>query len=288
MEYFHPHVSVCIPTYNSEEFIGEAIESVLRQTMADFELIVIDDGSTDHTLAKASAYGDDPRIRVFSNETNMGMEGNWNRVLSEAGGRYIKVLCDDDRLHPECLERQAAVLDDPAHEGIALVCSDRRIIDSKGRTILTRGFPGKRGRVNGREAVRRCIRAGTNLIGEPSAVLFRAEIINKIGKFDGTIPYMIDLDYWFRALLHGDLYVIGSVLCDFRVSSESTSVQTVNSQFGDVRKFIDKYIGHPAITGVSSVDRKIGLLNAFKACSLRHVLYRLLLHTASCRQRFGN
>ena len=104
-----PLVSVCIPVYNCERYIGEAIQSVLDQTLADFELIVCDDCSTDGTL-KAVEGCRDPRIRIFRNDANIGMWPNWNKAMSHARGKYIKLLCADDVIYSDCLQAQVDVL----------------------------------------------------------------------------------------------------------------------------------------------------------------------------------
>src|SRR5258708_29446213 len=107
-----PSVSVCIPCYNGELFIGRTIESVLQQTFTDFELVLVDDNSTDATVAVIEKFAD-PRIRLVRNPVNLGMGANSNRALSLGLGRYVKLLCEDDVLHPRCLERPVAVLEDP-------------------------------------------------------------------------------------------------------------------------------------------------------------------------------
>ena len=81
-----PRVSICIPTYKGERTLGAAIESVLAQTLTDFELVVIDDQSPDGTRELVAGFAD-VRIRYFRNETNLGPEGNWNRCLVEAEGK---------------------------------------------------------------------------------------------------------------------------------------------------------------------------------------------------------
>lgn len=99
-----PLVSVFIPTYRGEATIGAAIESVLTQTLSDFELVVIDDGSPDSTQAIVAQYHD-PRLRYVRNECNLGPQGNWNCCLAEARGKYFKLLPHDDLLYLECLAR---------------------------------------------------------------------------------------------------------------------------------------------------------------------------------------
>src|SRR5262249_6946444 len=102
-------VSVCIPTYNGAEFVAKAIESVLAQTFADFELLVLDDSSDDPTVDIVRSFAD-PRIRVCQNEERLGIPGNWNRCLSLAQGEYICLFHQDDIMLSENLERKVGVL----------------------------------------------------------------------------------------------------------------------------------------------------------------------------------
>jgi len=90
-------VSVCMPTYQGAAYVAAAVESVLAQTFANFELIVIDDCSQDETAAVVRGYRD-PRLRFAQNERNLGAQDNWNRCLHVARGRYFKILPQDDLL----------------------------------------------------------------------------------------------------------------------------------------------------------------------------------------------
>jgi glycosyltransferase involved in cell wall biosynthesis len=81
-------VSVCIPCYNGEKFIGSTVESILNQTLVDFEIIIVDDASSDRTVAVAQAYRD-KRIRLIRNPLNLGMGGNWNKAVSHSRGKYV-------------------------------------------------------------------------------------------------------------------------------------------------------------------------------------------------------
>ncbi|MDP3441090.1 MAG: glycosyltransferase family 2 protein [Azonexus sp.] len=199
-----PKVSVCIPTYRGGPTIGASIESVLAQSLRDFELLVIDDCSPDDTAAIVASFSDS-RIRYLRNEHNLGPAGNWNRCLKEARGQYFKLLPHDDLLHPQCLQRQVAILESDHNENFALVFSAREVLAPAGRVLMRRGFPGgEEGVINAREVILACTRRGTNLLGEPGAVLFRQSLADKIGLFDATNPYVIDLDYWFRLMVHGD------------------------------------------------------------------------------------
>src|SRR5438132_9057879 len=189
-----PAVSVCIPAYRGAAHIGEAIESVLAQSFADFELVVIDDASPDETAALVARYRD-PRIRLLRNERNAGVQANWNRCLELARGRYFKLLPQDDLIAPDCLAREVEVLDADRGEHLALVCCARCIIDGRSRTVMTRGYPGRaRGAIAARTVLRNCIRRGANLMGEPGGVLLRTALARRVGGFDASIGNVTDLD----------------------------------------------------------------------------------------------
>ena len=231
-------ISVCIPTYLGEATIGAAIESVLAQSLSDFELIVIDDGSPDGTRAIVERFTD-RRLVYLRNEHNLGPQGNWNRCLKVAQGKYFKLLPHDDMLHPRCIERQVAVLDADRDERIALVFSARDVLGPDGRLLTRRGYPGgHEGPIGSSIVMRSCVRRGTNLVGEPGAVMFRKSLADKVGGFDATNPYVIDLDYWFRLLAHGDAHYCADSLASFRVSRQSWSVTIGGNQDREFINFI--------------------------------------------------
>ncbi len=248
-----PLVSVCIPAYNQERFIAATLEAVLGQTWPDLECLLVDDCSTDRTCEIAAGFND-PRLRVRRNEHNLGLTANWNAAVAQARGAYVKVVCGDDILYPDCLARQVALLENPANAGAVMTCSTRAVISPDGRRLTARGYPVRPGawagaseagqgtdigvRVPGREALRRCVRAGTNLIGEPAAVLMRAWALRALGGFDGAIPYLIDLDMWARLLRQGDLLVGREVLCGFRISRGALSSALAWRQAREFRAFI--------------------------------------------------
>ncbi len=268
-----PLVSVCIPSFNHERFIDAAIRSVLGQTLDDFELVVVDDHSSDGTGARVRAYSD-ARIRFIENDVNLGYEGNWNKALGEARGRFVKILPGDDILHPRCLERQAAAFGGVSAGDIALVSCARDIIDERGRKMMRRAFPGKEGSVPGREAVRKSVRAGTNLIGEPAAVLMRADLIARTGTFSAAHLYVIDLDYWARLLLHGRLAVIPEPLCGFRVSRAAASTRLRTTQSRDFRDFLRR-LGEDPRFGLTAGDLRWGRIRASVNAWMRRLIYRM-------------
>jgi glycosyltransferase involved in cell wall biosynthesis len=270
-----PTVSVCIPTYRGAAHIAETIESALAQTFADFELLIIDDASPDETGEVVARYRD-PRVQ-YVRERNAGVEENWNRCLRLARGRYFKLLPHDDLIAPDCLARQVRVLEADRDERLALVFCARRIIDGGSRAVMTRGYPRHSGGViPGRTAVRRCIRSGTNLLGEPGGVLFRTALARRVGAFDASLRIVTDLDYWVRLLLHGDAYYLPERLASFRVSRSTWSVAIGAEQAAELVAFIEKVGANPAF-GLSALDMARGRLLARLTTLAKLFFYRLVL-----------
>ena len=271
-----PLVSVCIPLYNGGLYIREAIESVLAQTLSSWELVITDDGSTDGSAEIVAAYSD-PRIRYLPNPQQLGAEGNWNRCVREGRGIYRKLLCHDDRLHPDCLARQAAVFEQAGNEQISLVTSARRIINPAGNPVLTRRWKKRDQRIAGRTAVRQIIRAGTNLIGEPGAVLFRASDWNALSGFSARQPYVIDLDFWFRLLQRGDCFYLAEPLCDFRISAQSWSSRLAKMQSAQFTALIRQTI-RAGDSPVSAFDGFLGACKSRAGALFRQLIFRMACH----------
>src|SRR3954466_6893882 len=132
-----PKVSVCIDSYNYGRFLPEAIDSVLRQTFQDFEIVISDDRSTDDSFEIARRYGEkDSRIRATQTSQNLGMIKNRNAGLALARGDYVKTLHADDFLcTTDALEKMVAVLD--GNRAVSLVAAARQIVTEVGKPIET-------------------------------------------------------------------------------------------------------------------------------------------------------
>jgi glycosyltransferase involved in cell wall biosynthesis len=265
-----------MPTYKGAAHLRAAIDSVLAQTFADFELVVIDDNSPDDTPAIVATYSD-PRIRYLRNERNLGPQGNWNRCREEARGRYFKLMPQDDLLAPDCLAEQRNVLERDAEHSLALVFGARDIVDVSDQRVMRRAaFGRKAARIEARSLIRSCIRRGTNLIGEPGNVLLRRELVERIGPFDATYGYMVDLDYWFRALQLGDAYYLPMTLSAFRISGGSWSVAIGARQYQEFRDFARKYAGTLEYR-IGQGDLALGTLMSWVNARARQWIYRWLL-----------
>jgi glycosyltransferase involved in cell wall biosynthesis len=271
-----PTVSILIPTYEGARHIGAALDSVLSQDGVDLEIIITDDNSRDDTLAIVGAYRD-PRIRVERSPVNLGAEANWNRALGLARGPYIKLFPQDDLLLPGSLAEQVAIFEADRGQDIALVFGARQIIGNHGRILARRGLKGvKSGRVAAGALARRCVRSGTNVIGEPGGVLFRRALAERIGGFDGAQPYVIDLDYWLRLLAHGDAWYVAEPVCAFRVSGGSWSVAIGTRQSRQYGDFLDR-MQRAKLISASRAEMAIGKINARINNVLRLIFYKLVV-----------
>jgi glycosyltransferase involved in cell wall biosynthesis len=236
-----PTVSVVIPAHNGGHWIREAIDSVFASTFTDFELVVRDDGSTDGTREYLSSLSD-PRVRIVFAKTNKGAWENWSEVSALARGDFTKVLCQDDLVFPQCLQRQVDAL--RSDHGVAMVASRHTVIDSLGGVVLRQhGLSGLIGRHRGSVAVESSVISGANQFGEPASVMFRSDALIPSLPFNPDYPYLTDLDMYRKVLSRGDFLGLGTVDAAFRVSTGSWSKRLEETQSSEFIGWIDTYFG---------------------------------------------
>ena len=241
-----PKVTVLLPVYNGAAYITAAIQSVLDQTMDDFELLVVDDCSSDDSTAIVAGFGD-PRIRVLRNEQNLGQIGSLNRGLTEARAPYVARLDQDDRCRPERLERQAAVLD--AEPRVGLVGTLMDIVDDEDRPISR-----TRGRLD--DYVDFIFAAVTNQLplGHPS-VMFRRDAVLALGGYDGSVALAEDQDLWRRLALAGyEARLLQEPLLVYRVHTGQQSQRSARLQQENNGRALDNFLatlsGRPSAPGL--------------------------------------
>lgn len=232
-------VSVCIPAYNYAHFLPDAIESVLAQTYSDYELLIIDNCSTDNTPEVVRRYAErDPRIIYFRNGSNLGLVGNLNRCLESARHEYVKILCADDLLAPDCLKKSVAVLEN--HPNVVLVAHARHLVNDRLKTLAVRGYCRKFKILSGKEVIRTCLLEG-NIIGEPSVAMFRN--IADLPVFSTKYNQLMDLEYWFALLEKGDFAYLPEPLASFRQHEGQESISNIASFsfLDDEKKLLQRY-----------------------------------------------
>lgn len=206
-----PNVSVIIPTYQRSHLVSQAIESVLAQTYTDYEIIVVNDGSTDNTKEVLAGFGD--RITVI-HQVNKGLSATRNTAIMAAQGKYIAFLDDDDIWLPDKLEKQIACLE--LQPNIGLVYSDIFYFNDQGllpHTYLQR-YPAPPVQDNWVLFVR-------NLIPTPSAVVMRRECFDEVGLFDETLKSCEDYDLWLRLTEKWPIHLLNEPLIRYRRSADS-------------------------------------------------------------------
>ncbi len=217
-----PLVSICIPVYNCEKYISQTIKSALEQSYRNFEIIIVDDLSTDGSEDIVKSFNDS-RIYYYKNEKNLGMVNNWNQALSHANGKYIKLLCQDDILFKNCIEEQVLIME--SNPEVMLVSCASNIIDENNRILLTRRNFKKDCNINGSSVAKKSLISGKNHFGEPAVVLYRREILDKIGHYDNSFWYLPDWDFSLRVLDEGNFYYVNKVLCCFRISKGAQTTE---------------------------------------------------------------
>lgn len=213
-----PLFSVIMPAYNSAEFIVEAIESVLAQRFERWELLIVDDGSTDSTLALASSYAArEQRIRVLS-QTNAGTASARNLALEHATGSWALLLDSDDMLLPHCMSTyERFIADNPGH--VMYSCNARILYPSGRQRTLLRG---KSSRAPLSASVRDA------LFADPlttQAAVADLETVKRVGGFAAGI-YNEDYELWLHLLLAGYSHLYcPEILSTFRVAPGSKTKQ---------------------------------------------------------------
>lgn len=254
-------VSVCIPTFNGEKYIAEAIGSILMQTYRSLELIVSDDDSKDNTIEIIGNIKKETNIPIHIYHHNPSSIGaNWNNCMIHANGKYIKFLCQDDTLERTCVEEMVRIFEQD--DGIGLVASKRKFIienDYMNSTVqnwietyqdLQIGLPGNE---TSDLLVLDCklfktskfLNSPLNKIGEPSVVMFRKSLIDEVGLFRTDLKQILDYEYWYRILRKRRIVILNSYLAGFRIHPLQTTNVNRNLSHNDYRIYdkilINKY-----------------------------------------------
>jgi hypothetical protein len=270
---------VCVPVYNGEAFLAETLRSVLDQTYRDFELVVLDNASTDATGRIARSFGD-PRVRVERNPSTMPQPDNWREAVRLCRAPLIKVVCADDLLHPRCLEYQVGPME--ADPGLAVVAARRHMIDERSRILVPRrGLRGLIGVRSSVEVARRVVRSGANPIGESNGVLFRREHYFAAGGWSTEWHWVFDLDMWMRLLQHGEFLGLPESLAAFRIRGGSLSAGNDAAISAEQKAYTEELARSPHLQ-IRAVDLAAGRL-AVPAGRLRRRALFGLAHGAARR-----
>lgn len=208
-----PKITVLMPVYNVAPYVAEAIESILKQTYTDFELLIINDGSTDATRDEILKFRDG-RIRFVENERNIGLANTLNKGIDLAQGEYIARMDGDDISLPHRLEKQAAVLDN--HPDIDICGAGYRFFGAKNYDVI---YPQEH------EAIKAGLLLGCYMI----IPMFRKKSINDAElRYEQEFFPAEDYRFWTRCVMHLKMYNIQEVLFNYRMHSTQVSETMTN------------------------------------------------------------
>jgi glycosyltransferase involved in cell wall biosynthesis len=211
-----PAVSVLLPVFNGLPYVREAIDSIVCQTLTDWELIIVDNCSTDGTYAYLeSRAAQDPRIVLLRNEVNLGIAGGLNRGLAHCRAGWVARMDADDRALPKRLERQLAFVN--ANPDVVTASCLAHYINTTGRRIgVTTSL------LTTREAFQRQIEREEPIVLLHPGALIRRDVLNAVGGYRGEFTPAEDIDLWGRLSERGLLLVQSEYLMEYRVHAGST------------------------------------------------------------------
>ena len=239
-------VTIGIPTYNSEKYIRNCLESILRQTYPNFEIIVSDNGSTDNTEEIVLSFKD-PRIKFHRNERNLFCYGNYNVIIGLAKGKFLAIYHSDDVYEPDIVEEQINFLQ--THKNVMVVFTEAHLINSRGKIIGSWDFPEELSGIdvlNFKTALNNFLKFGDFLIC-PSA-MFVKDIFKEVGCFkeenffsatnedkwlnllekynmEGRIFTANDLEMWLRISQRFPIGILHKELMSYRIHPEQGTLE---------------------------------------------------------------
>ena len=233
-----PLVSICIPTFNGEAFIEEAMNSAIEQSYNNLEIIVSDDASTDKTLKIIETFLSKTSIPIYIYRHNRnGIGSNWNYCVTKAKGDYIKFLFQDDILKSNAIEIMMNMALKKTKVGL-IYCKRSFLIEGK-REIFSDfiayygnlqrywdSFIPKEGIMSGRVYLKdkQLLNTPKNKIGEPTCVLLKRECFDKIGYFNEVLKQTLDYEYWYRVMTQYDIGFVDKTLVKFRLHTNQASI----------------------------------------------------------------
>lgn len=217
-----PKVSVLMPVYNATQYLAEALESILLQTFQDWELILVDDGSTDDIMSVLSRYQDE-RIYYIKNDVNLGLIKTLNRGIDYCGGKYIARMDADDIAHPRRLQYQVDFMEQ--HPEYLMCGTDALVIDNDGNRT------GKICNLTSNNLLQ------INLLFSPPFIhpstIIRKEVLER-NRYDENYKHVEDYELWCRIAHQGKVANIGKFLLLYRWHDSNVSV--LNSKTQDALK----------------------------------------------------
>jgi glycosyltransferase involved in cell wall biosynthesis len=242
-----PLVSVVIAAFNMGQYLPLAVSSVLNQSYRNFEVIIVDDGSTDTTREAMTKFEDDPKIKLF-HQSNQGQASAKNRGIMEASGDFIAFLDADDLWMPNKLERQLPCFD--ISKDVGVVYTNVSTIDEEGSIISTPNMKYYSGKISGRLLVDNFVTGMASIV--------RRECFNTVGLFDETFPMGIDYDLWLRISVKYEFFYLDEVTYLYRQWAGQMS-HNYKKRLEYAIKIMNSFLErHPKLVDKATVDEAWG------------------------------
>lgn len=217
-----PRVSICIPTYNRADMVGLAIESALKQSYRDIEVVVVDNASSDAIEEVVLSYHD-PRLRFVKNEENLGLFGNFNRCIEVSRGEFLHILHSDDFIDPDFTKTCVRFFDE--HPNVSLTFTSAEIL-TRERTMEIR-YSDTDVILPAPEGFRRLL-CERSFITCPS-VMVRRELYERMGKYSLEFPYSSDYYQWLKIARECDIAYLRDATVYYRQGEHSESYRLLFS-----------------------------------------------------------
>lgn len=244
-----PLVSVVTPVYNGELYLRECIESVLAQTYSNWEYLILNNASTDDTLAIAEDYArHDSRIRVIDCDELLPIIANHNRAFRHISGesRYCKVVSADDWIYPECLQKMVALAE--AHPAIGIVGAYQLAGGKDIWYVRNVGLSYSQSVVPGRDICRAHLCGTLRVLGNPTSVLYRADLVRGSDAFFPNATHEADISACVEHLRYDNFGFVHQILTHERIHSDRATTSSlennayVSAEISDCQAYGDWYL----------------------------------------------
>jgi glycosyltransferase involved in cell wall biosynthesis len=270
-EVSNPFISIILPIYNAQYYLNDAIYSIINQTFINFELLAINDGSTDSSIIILNSF-QDKRIRILNNNSNLGLIYSLNRGIHEAKGQYIARMDADDIAHPKRLEKQLNYL--YQHPDTIVVGTNMELIDESGKSIGLRKYPEHHSDIVA-TLINHCP------FSHPS-VMFKKSAVLEVGGYREAFKACEDYDLWLRLRDKGQFANIQENLLQYRIHSGQVTLRNIKLQHNSHMKARHEALGLADYSLLDKLKGKSGTLGS-KYISIAYLLRPLNNNTISIK-----
>ncbi|MGA1826351.1 MAG: glycosyltransferase family 2 protein [bacterium] len=285
-------ITIAIPTYNGEEYLRDCLESAINQTYPHTEVLIIDDKSTDNTLAIACAYKSKyNNVRIIKNEQNVGLVSNWNKCLREARGEWVKFLFQDDILKPHCID--AMYTAGLSYNCPLVICQRDFIIENNTSSQQKEYFTQNVKKLEhffstscyiSPKKLSKLIRNHLciNFIGEPIVLLYNKSKVEQFGYYNSDLSQLCDYEYVIRVATNTGFVFLVDTLAYFRVHGTSETTKNYDER-SEKLTLIDKTLILHDFVYLSYYKKFRKFVSMFLYVYYFYYMYRLIKNIGKSR-----